>query len=110
MASASKERRKADRAIRAQARDAAQAEIMTARMRTFGGYVGAYVGVNILPEVFPTLKEHETTVDLATAGVGGYFALTDAGPMGDYGVGVAAVGASETLNKVVATIAAWLSK
>jgi hypothetical protein len=101
--------RKAERLERAEARREATAEVMEARMRTAIGFGGTYLATQVLPNFLPSMAEHQATIDLAIAAVGGYFAVTDEGPFGDYATGAALVGATQTLDTVSSKINEWMN-
>lgn len=101
--------RKAERLEKAEARREATGEVMEARVRTGIGFGAAYVATQVLPNFLPSMVEHQATIDLALAAVGGYFAVTDDGPLGDYALGVGLVGATQTLDTVSLKINEWMS-
>lgn len=105
----SKAQKKEIRLARAEARRAATEEVMEARIRTVVGFTATYVGTQVLPNFLPSMAEYQGTIDLLLAGVGGYFAITDDGPAGDYMLGVALVGGTQTLDNVGAKINEWLA-
>lgn len=111
MANLSKAQKRAERLEAAERRRKASGEIMVGRMRTGIGFAVAYVGTQVLlPTVAPTLAQNQALVDGALALGGGYFALTDDGPAGDYGLGAGLVGGLQTLDNIGAKIAEWKAK
>jgi hypothetical protein len=108
MANISKAERRAQALERRAKREASRDEVMEARLRTGIGFAVAYVGTQILPRFAPTLAANQMVVDLALAGGGGYFALTDDSEVGDFATGVALVGLTQTLDRAVTSIEGWL--
>jgi hypothetical protein len=100
MARLSKAEKKAERLERKEKRAKASGEIMEGRMRTAIGFGAAYVLTGVLPNFAPAIAENQTLVDGALAIGGGYLALTDDGPIGDYALGASLVGATQTLDTV----------
>lgn len=108
MANISKAERRAQALERRAKRDAAHDELMSARLRTGIGFAAAYVGTQVLPRFAPTLAANQTVLDLLLVGGGAYFAFTDDSELGDYATGVALVGATQTLDRLVTTLEGWL--
>lgn len=110
MANMSKAEKEATRLRKKEERRQAAGEIMEGRFRTALGFAGAYVGTQILPSVAPSLPAGaQGTIDIALAGIGGWFALTDDGPLGDYALGAAMVGLTQTLDNAGTKIQEWLN-
>lgn len=105
----SKVQKKAERLAKAEARRAAAGEVMEARMRTAFGFGATYLVTQLVPSFIPSVSEFQSTIDLVLAGLGTYFALTDDGPFGDYALGAALVGGTQTLDNVGTKINEWLS-
>lgn len=113
MANISKAERRAQALERRAKREAAEEEIMAARLRTGIGFAAAYVGTQILPRFAPSLVQPaagstSTVIDLLLMGGGAYLAFTDDGELGDYATGAALVGATQTLDRLTSTIEGWL--
>lgn len=108
MASISKAEKKAQRLQAREDRRAAEGEVAIGRLRTMIGFGAAYIGTQVLlPMAAPTLSQNQALVDGALAIGGGYLALTDLGPTGDYALGVGMVGTIQTLDNVGAKITEW---
>jgi hypothetical protein len=110
MANISKAEKRALAAEKKERRRKAAEEVMDARMRTAVGFGMTYVLTQALPAIAPSLAEYQGTIDLGTAVVGGYLALTDDSEMGDYALGAALVGSTQTLDTVGAAINDWLAR
>lgn len=104
----SKSEKKAQRLAKAEARRAAAGEVMEGRMRTAVGFAATYVATQVVPSFAPSIAEYQGTIDLLIAGAGTYVALTDDGPAGDYALGAALVGATQTLDNIGTKINEWL--
>lgn len=105
-----KAERDAARLQKRAAREAAQEEIVDARGRTAIGFGVSYVGTQLLPLLLPSVEPYRPVIDGGMALGGGYMAFTDYSETGDYSLGIAMVGATQTLDRVAASIAAWLAK
>lgn len=101
-----------EKAQRREARRAATAEIMSARVRTGIGFGAAYAGEQILLALFPTLEEFGggAGLDMAIAIGGAYFAFTDEGEFGDYALGASLVGTTQFLDRVVTAVVDFINK
>jgi len=102
--------RAADGAARKKKRDEAKGEILGARVKMAVGFGGAYLVTQMLPALVPGSAASQGTVDIALAGIGGYFAVTNDGELGDYALGAALVGALQTLDNVGARVSTWLEQ
>lgn len=103
----SKSQRTALRVERRALRDAARDQIQDARLRSGIGFAAAYLGSQVLPVMLPTLAQYQGTIDLVLAGGGLYYAFSDDSEMGDYGLGVGLVGATQTLDSIGTKIIDW---
>lgn len=101
--------KKADRLVRQERRREAESEIIEARMRFATGFGVTFVATQLVPRVVPSLAEYQTYIDLGLAAAGTYFGVTDSGPFGDYAVGAAAVGATQTLDNLTGAIAEFFN-
>ncbi len=97
--------KRADRLQRQERRREAEGEIIEARMRFATGFGVTFIATQIVPRVVPSIAQYQTYIDLGLAAAGTYFGVTDSGPFGDYAVGAAAVGATQTLDNVSNAIA-----
>lgn len=106
----SKAEKRAQNLERRARREAARDEVMAARLRTGLGFAGAYVISSLIPRFAPSLAANGALVDLALAGGGAYFAFTNEDEEGDYATGVALVGITQTLDRGVEMVEAWLDR
>jgi hypothetical protein len=105
----SKAEKKAQRLEAREKRRAASGEIMASRLRTTIGFGGAYILTQVLPSFAPTLSQNQALIDTGLAVVGGAGALLDDGELGDYALGAALVGATQTFDNIGARINEWLA-
>lgn len=105
----SKAEKQRQRLERAERRRNAAGEVMEARMRTAVGFAATYVATQVVPSFAPSVAEFQGTIDLLIAGGGIYVALTDDGPAGDYALGAAMVGSTQTLDNIGIKINEWLN-
>lgn len=102
--------KKAERAEKAQKREASKDAVMEQRMWTGIGFAVAYVGTQALPALVPNMPEGaQGTIDLVLGISGAYFAFTDAGLLGAAATGWGMVGGVQTLDNVGTKLQEWFS-
>ena len=108
MARLTKAERQLEAAKRRQSRIAAREELQGQKVRVGIGFAAGYIGEKIATEFLPNVAD--TTIDLALAGGGGYLAFTNEDDLGDYALGAALVGTTQTLDRIWETVRGLLNR